>query len=233
MAYADRKMSSNRIVALVIVMLIHALLGYAFITGLAYKAIKEVNKDLNVFDVTEEPPPPPEEDPPPPPPDQPQQPAAPPVVVPPTPFRIQSPNTVQSTPTIPPSAPIVYQPLPPSPAPAPPPPPPPPPPPAAPVVSQAARANGSLPGLIDGEADYPDAARRNEEQGTVRARLDIGTNGRVTSCSVTKSSGSSSLDSTTCRILKARARFTPAKDQNGNNIADSVVTPGITWRLTE
>lgn len=36
MSYADQKMSSGRITAIAIVALLHALLGYAFITGLAY-----------------------------------------------------------------------------------------------------------------------------------------------------------------------------------------------------
>ena len=80
MAYADQKMSSGRITAIIIVALLHALLGYAFITGLAYNVVKQVAEDLKTFDVEEEPPPP-EEEPPPPPPDQPMEP--PPVVSPP------------------------------------------------------------------------------------------------------------------------------------------------------
>ncbi len=58
MAYADQKMSSGRIAAIVIVALLHALLGYAFITGLAFNVVKKVAEDLKTFDVQEEPPPP-------------------------------------------------------------------------------------------------------------------------------------------------------------------------------
>src|SRR5687768_7281985 len=80
MAYADQSMSSRRIAAIVIVALLHALLGYAFITGLAYNVVKKVAQDLKTFDVAEEAPPP-EELPPPPPPEQKVEP--PPMVAPP------------------------------------------------------------------------------------------------------------------------------------------------------
>src|SRR3546814_19503355 len=66
MSYADQKMSSGRITAIIIVAALHAVLGYAFVTGLAYNVVKQVAQDLKTFDVTEEPPPP-EELPPPPP----------------------------------------------------------------------------------------------------------------------------------------------------------------------
>ncbi len=39
MAYADQQMSGNRVVAIIIVGLIHIALGYALITGLAYEAL--------------------------------------------------------------------------------------------------------------------------------------------------------------------------------------------------
>ena len=67
MSYAQRRqMSSNRTAAIVIVGLIHLVLGYAIITGLAYNVVKEKLEDLKTFDVEDEPPPPPEEPPPPP-----------------------------------------------------------------------------------------------------------------------------------------------------------------------
>ncbi|WP_430634687.1 hypothetical protein [Sphingomonas hankookensis] len=64
MAYADQKAGSGRIVALIIVGILHVVIGYAFISGLAYKYVKKVTEDTETFDV-EEPPPPPEEIPPP------------------------------------------------------------------------------------------------------------------------------------------------------------------------
>ena len=78
--------------------------------------------------------------------------------------------------------------------------------------------------------DYPADAQRNDEQGTVGVSLSIGTDGRVSGCSVTSSSGSRSLDNATCRILRSRARFTPAKLSNGQATTDTY-NQRITWRL--
>jgi protein TonB len=47
---------------------------------------------------------------------------------------------------------------------------------------------------------------------------------------VSSSSGSRSLDNATCRILRSRARFTPAKGSNGQPMADTY-SQRITWRL--
>lgn len=221
MSYADQKMSSGRITAIVVVALLHALLGYALVTGLAYNVVKQVAKDLKTFDVIEEPPPPEEE---PPPPETPQQVQPPPVVSPPPIVRVNTPPPPVSTVRVAPP-PVITTTAPP----APPRPPAPPPPPAPPRVVEPTRPTANLQGLITAE-DYPAAAQRNEETGTVAVRLTVGTNGRVSNCTVTSSSGSSSLDSTTCRLLRSRARFTPAKDNRGQPIADTTSTR-ITWRL--
>ena len=55
--------------------------------------------------------------------------------------------------------------------------------------------------------DYPARADRQEEQGAVRFDLAIGTDGRVSNCLVTRSSGSAVLDRSTCRILTRRLRY--------------------------
>jgi len=86
------------------------------------------------------------------------------------------------------------------------------------AVSAGARAN--LASYVT-DSDYPASAVERGEQGTVRFTLAIGADGRVTGCTVTGSSGSAVLDSTTCRIMRSRARFTPARDSNGNPTADS------------
>lgn len=94
---------------------------------------------------------------------------------------------------------------------------------------EPARAHANL-GSYVSTVDYPDSAERNGEQGTTRFRLSVGPDGRVTDCTVTGSSGSSALDATTCRLMKARARFTPARDSNGNPASDSVAS-AIHWVL--
>ena len=79
--------------------------------------------------------------------------------------------------------------------------------------------------------DYPVDAQRNGEEGTVQAQLTIDSQGRVSSCAILHSSGYASLDKATCNILRARARFTPARDVNGDAVPDRVVTPPVVWRL--
>src|ERR1700742_1126432 len=69
MSYVDQPISRGRVYAIAIVAVLHALLAYAFVSGLAYRFVKGINPDMKTFDVKEEPPPPPEQ-PPPPPPDQ-------------------------------------------------------------------------------------------------------------------------------------------------------------------
>jgi periplasmic protein TonB len=61
-------------------------------------------------------------------------------------------------------------------------------------------------------------------------RLDIGPDGRVSACTITGSSGSSALDSATCRILRSRARFSPATDSSGAKVSDSM-TQRIRWQI--
>jgi protein TonB len=204
MAYADQRMSSRRVVAIAIVALLHAVIGYAFITGLAYSVVKKAVADLKTFDV-EEAPPPPEEKPPPPPPEQKVEP--PPMVAPPP--IVQAP-TVVAPPTIatvatPPAAPVITPTAPPAP--------PPPPPPAAPPVQLTPRGNFQSLMTTD---DYPSRALRAGEEGTTAYRLTVGPDGRVTNCTITGSSGSSELDDTACRLLSRRARFNPGKDSSGS-----------------
>lgn len=55
MSYADQRMSGSKVVAIVIVALIHAVIGYAFVTGLAYQYVKKAAEKLNTFDVEEPP----------------------------------------------------------------------------------------------------------------------------------------------------------------------------------
>src|SRR5688500_1715134 len=93
------------------------------------------------------------------------------------------------------------------------------------------RARASLGSLISND-DYPAEALRRDEQGTVGFRVSVGADGMVTGCTVTSSSGSAILDSTTCRLISERARFTPARDRKGRPVADGA-TARIVWRIKE
>lgn len=78
-------------------------------------------------------------------------------------------------------------------------------------------------------ADYPASALRAGEEGTVGFRLTVSPEGRVQNCVITSSSGSSALDAASCRLMRSRARFTPAVDDNGAPTVD-LVEASIAWR---
>lgn len=218
MAYADQQeMSSSKIVSIALVIIIHALFGYALVTGLAYDAVKKVATELDMIDIAEEEPPEPEE-PPPPPPDQPIEP--PPVVTPPP---------IVTPPAAP--RPVIQQvqiapPAPPPPVAAPPAPPPPPPPQRA---NPEPRGN---PGRWANANDYPSRALREEREGTTRFRLTVGANGRVSNCEVTGSSGHSDLDAAACKNLTRRARFRPSLDANGNPTTGTY-SNAVRWEIPQ
>lgn len=77
--------------------------------------------------------------------------------------------------------------------------------------------------------DYPAAALRAGEQGTVEFQLDVDVKGGVTGCQVTKSSGSAALDSETCTFF-SRMRFSPAKDADGKKIPGTF-SSRMNWKL--
>lgn len=215
MAYADQQMSGNRITALIIVALIHVALGYALVTGLAYSAAKQLIKKVTTVDIKEEvkkeepPPEPPKQDVPPPP-----------IVAPPPPINVSvAPPPIQAVTVAPPPPPVLV------PTAAPPPPPPP------RVPSRRAAPKGN-PGSWASNSDYPSRAQREGKEGVTGFRVTVGADGRVTSCEITSSSGSSDLDNTTCTLITRRGRFTPAIDAEGNPSSDTWASR-VRWKLEE
>jgi periplasmic protein TonB len=81
--------------------------------------------------------------------------------------------------------------------------------------------------------DYPASAQSAGAEGTAQATLTISPEGRVVGCNLIRSSGNSALDSATCNILRRRAKFTPARDSNGNPTTDTIQTPPIRWQLQD
>jgi protein TonB len=218
MSYAQRKqLTGNPVLAWTMTILVMSGLLYMIVTGLAYNVIKKTAENLKVIDVEEQPPPP--QQPPPPPKDMPKVP--PPPVTPPPLVRVTAPPPpiiMQEAPTPPPIPPVIQAPPPPAP----------PPPPRK--VQSATSAKGDLRTLFSAD-DYPAAAQSAGAEGTAQAQLTIGPDGRVVGCNHTRSTGNSSLDSATCNILRRRAKFTPARDSNGQATTDTVTTPPIVWRL--
>ena len=186
-----------RLPAIGLVAIIHGLLAFAFITGLAYTVVEEVVPELKTFDVIE-----------------PAPPAEEPV---PEPQTAENPTDVDVAPS-----PVPDQANPLSRADA-----------VGPPSTGAAAATAAslLRGSFNNDSDYPSAARNREEQGTVRVSYMVGADGRVTNCTVTQSSGSSSLDSTTCRIFERHFRYAPARDAGGSPVG-TTIRQSVTWRLT-
>jgi periplasmic protein TonB len=217
MAYADQQMSGNRITALIIVALIHIVLGYALVTGLAYSGAQAVIKKLTTVDIKEEvkkeePPPPPKKD---------QVP--PPIVAPPPPMNINAaPPPIQTVAVALPPPPVIVPIAIPAPA-APPAPPPP------KFTAKNPSPKGSYLTWATTD-DYPTGATRREEQGSTRIRVTVGPDGRVSGCTVTGSSGSAELDSTTCALITRRGRFSPGTDGEGNPVSGTWTT-SIRWVL--
>lgn len=216
MSYADQPtMTPRKAFSIGLVVLLHAVLGYAFITGLAFNVIKKAAQDLKVVDIKDQPPPP-EQKPPPPPPEQKFEP--PPVVAPPpivSAPQISAPQ-IQTQPVAPP----IHVEAPPAP-----------PPPPAPVISQAAGAKGDPAQWITND-DYPPGAQREGRAGVSKIAWTINEQGKVENCHVTESSGSPDLDDTACRLVTRRGKYSPAKDQSGNPIK-STSSRSVRWVLPQ
>ncbi|MEY4055906.1 MAG: hypothetical protein RL519_1241 [Pseudomonadota bacterium] len=203
MAYADQEMSGNRIASFVVVALLHILVGYALVTGLAYEAVQQVVKKVTTVDIKKEEP---KKEPPPPPK---KAAAPPPIVAPPPKINVNvTPPPVQTVVTPPPAAPVVPIIAPPAPVPA-------------PRFQPKQPTPKGNPANWATTNDYPTRALREEREGTTSFRVTVGPDGRVTGCSVTSSSGSPDLDDATCANVTRRARFNPATDGEGQPTSGS------------
>ena len=211
MAYADQSMSGNKVTAIVIVALIHIFLGYALVTGLAYEAYKKAVQKVTTVDIKEEEKP---KEPPPPPP---KQIAPPPIVAPPPKMVLSAPPPITVVPEAPPPPPQIIL----APPAAPPPP---------PSQARGAKPKGQGQWAARIQDNYPSDALRMEKEGRVGVRVSIGPDGRVTSCSVTSSSGTASLDRAACDGMQRYARYDPALNDAGQPTEGSAST-AIVYKL--
>lgn len=86
------------------------------------------------------------------------------------------------------------------------------------------------PGFWASTRDYPTLALRDEREGTTAFRVTVGTDGRVTGCQITESSGHSDLDEATCANVTTRAEFYPAQDKKGKVIIGNYANR-IRWQI--
>jgi len=209
---------------------IHALLGFGLVAGLAVTTIVTKEDDGIIADdiIVDLPPPPPVE--PEPMPDT--APVASPPQAPPTPFEFETPNDITVAPVTDSEPFVVRIPAPaPIPMPAPNPGPVATPSPAPLAVPVGATPNNGPSGWITNN-DYSNSDLRRGREGTAGYRLVIGSDGRVDACEITSSTGHSSLDRTTCRLIQRRARFDAATDNTGSRVVGTF-TGSVTWQIPE
>jgi periplasmic protein TonB len=80
------------------------------------------------------------------------------------------------------------------------------------------------------DRDYPEAAADAGNSGTVEVRYVVAVDGRVPECDVVRSSGSTILDETTCRLIRERFRFKPSRDVRGRPVP-SVIVQNHIWTV--
>lgn len=92
------------------------------------------------------------------------------------------------------------------------------------------RAKADLVKLFSDD-DYPAVSVMKGLSGKVRFVLLIAEDGRVADCTIVDTSGVPALDSQACALLKARAKFEPARGLDGKPAKDSHVG-AIVWRMS-
>lgn len=236
---------NNRLRAAIAVAAIHALLGYAFVTGLGTRIATQVSENLRTFNVLPEPPPPPIQ----PEPEKKRAPrkegeAAPPnlrskpapVVAPPPQVRLKVPPPVATAPVKSPvtgndrSAGSAIMP--------------------GPGTGSGGAGNGTgsggqgtgeggggggspavrISGSISGATDYPRAARRAGIEGSVAVQFTVRPDGSAGDCRVLRSTANEEIDATTCRLIEQRFRYEPARDRDGRPTFE-VVRRTFDWTL--
>lgn len=238
--YVVDRWSRERVTSVAGVVLVHALLGYALISGLRLELPRKVSEQLKLIEVLPEPEPPRPETP------------IPHKIKSPRPEGEASPPNLRAEPTqivLPP--PKIELPVP-NPVPVAP---------IAGVGNAPSAGSADIPGpgygaggfgngrgaggqgtgdggggwvaprQIKGrikDSDYPREAGEMGVGGTVEVRFYVEANGRVSGCDVTRSSGVPVLDDTTCRLIVERFRFRPSLDPSGRPVPATIVQ-NHTW----
>lgn len=199
-----------------IVALLHVLLGYALLSGLARQVVDVIKAPLETHlleEVIPPPPPPPQVAPPP-------KLAPPPAFVPPaevTPPPQQQP-TITTTHSEPPAVPVAITP-------------------AAPAVeAPAAPPRAAVPARIDvascDKPDYPAAALRAGATGVTKVRFAIDAAGRVVQAELESASGASRehrlLDRSAVEAL-SQCRFKPGIDEAGRAVGSTAIVSYV-WK---
>ncbi|MFT5533103.1 MAG: protein TonB [Burkholderiaceae bacterium] len=202
------------------VILLHLLIVYALVSGLARKAVEVITQPVETKLIEEiKPPPPPPDLPPPPPP--PKMVAPPPPFIPPPEIQVSTPppvNAIVAVSTVKPDNPVMPVPrapvaAPPAPTPAP----------AAPPVVVA-----GINDLNSCKPDYPRASLIAEETGVTRVEFTVSPTGQLVDAKIKKTSGSRNLDRAAVSGL-SRCKFNPGT-QDGKAV-QSTFSVEYVWKL--
>jgi protein TonB len=225
--FAQQQRSPTRhVVGFGIVIVMHILLGWALVSGLARKVVEVIKAPIEtkIIEEVKPPPPPPENLPPPP-----KFAPPPPSFVPPPEVVVNPPPapapTITTTTVAPPPAPVTIAP-PPAPVEAPPAPPP-------PVRAAAKPAIANVAQCAPRNEDYPTAALRAEATGITKIRFTIDGQGKLVKSDVVKSAGSSREHRMLDRIAQEKlstCRFTPGIDENGRAVGGTFDVEYV-WKI--
>lgn len=83
-----------------------------------------------------------------------------------------------------------------------------------------------VPRLVSGRikgSDIPDAILDTGFRGVVGVRYRVETNGRVSGCTIARSSGNAVMDQATCRAIEKRFRYDPWRDASGRPVPSTVL----------
>ncbi len=200
--------SGRRGVALLVVILLHVIVGYAFYSGLAMRLAQTIIPPVEIAQIDK----PKEVDKPPPPPPKLEE--IKPYVPPPEFVDIQAPQEPTN------AIAVVTQQVQPQ---------------AAPVAAPVAAKPGTPPRMDPkhplkiGEEWYPDASKRANEEGRCIVTMTVAADGRVTAESLQTSSGFPHLDDACLKAVHGQ-RMLPATE-DGKPVEKTVSIP-ISWKLT-
>jgi protein TonB len=82
------------------------------------------------------------------------------------------------------------------------------------------------------DRDYKSRWIREGLSGVARFTLQIDANGRVSDCTITRSTTHAALDAATCKLVSDRARFTPARGSDGA-ITSGTYSSSIRWDIPD
>ena len=184
---------SKKFTGIIVVVLVHALVVWAFVSGLATQIVAKIKDEPIETKVIEEvkPPPPPPDAPPPPP----KLAAPPPPFIPPPEVQVATPavpSPISNSTNVQPPHQDMH--------------------PQAAVAAKPQAGPSVVRAVVDfstcDKPDYPRNSLRNEEQGTVRLQFLIGLDGRVADSKIEKSSGFRALDAAAKNALSL-CKFKP------------------------